>query len=114
MGELVRVEFETEDQEVPDPGEVIFRAMREARRRTGRTVGQWAGLMTPRVGYGTVTTGAVETYEAGRNVPGADYYLTALAAAGLPIHRVVELWLDPHTSSLVRWLISLLATHHPE
>lgn len=112
MGELVRVEFD--DEKVPDPGEVIFKAMREARRRSGKTTAQWAGLMKPRVDYGTVTTGAVETYEAGRNVPGADYYLASLAAAGLPIHHIVELWLDPHTSSLVRWLLSVMTEHGPK
>lgn len=109
MGELLRVEFDESDR-APNVGEVVFRAMREARRRSGRTKEQWVSLMAPRVSYGTVNATAVEAYENGRNVPGADYYLAALAATGLPIHHIVELWLDPHTSSLVRWLITVLFT----
>lgn len=108
---VLRAAFGGDEGEEIDYSETIRRQVRMARKRVGKPPAEWAAHLQPQVRCGKVTPEAVECYEAGRNVPGADYYLAAVTAAGLPIHHIVDLWLDPGTNGMIRRLIMLLLEH---
>ena len=99
MGGMLRVVF-NRDEDL-SYARVATRSMRQARRQAGMTPRQWAETLESKVEYGTVSPGAIECYEEGGNVPGTDLFLAALATAGFPIHRLIELWLSPRTHEMV-------------
>ena len=101
MDPVLRVEFGRARIEVVDYADEAAQALRLARRLAGMDREQWARRLAPDVACGTVTEVAVECYEDGANVSGADYFLAAMVAAGFPLHRLLSAWLDDQLRDIV-------------